>query len=93
MYYSAHELPPPQRAGGSQSRQIALAIDAHLAEPLPAPKQRRQAHQPAASGPKKKVARGETKGWRSPSPKWRQPAEAEQPKEPHATAEGEKGKG
>ena len=36
---------------------------------------------------------GEAKGWRSPSPKWRQPAEAEQPEEPQATAEGGKGKG
>ena len=41
----------------------------------------------------KKAARGEAKGWMSPSPKWRQPAEAEQPEEPQATAEGEKGKG
>ena len=47
----------------------------------------------AKACPKKKAARGEAKGWRSPSPKWRQPAEAEQPEEPQATAEGEKGKG
>ena len=47
----------------------------------------------AKACPKKKAARGEAKEWRSPSPKWRQPAEAEQPEEPQATAEGRKGKG
>ena len=38
--------------------------------------------------PKKKAARSEAKGWRSPPPRWKQPAEAEQPGDPQATARG-----
>ena len=38
--------------------------------------------------PKKKAARGEAKGWRSPSPKWRQRVEGtQQPEEPLTEAE------
>ena len=40
----------------------------------------------AKACPKKKA-----EGWRSPSPKWRQPAQAGQPEEPPTSAEGEKG--
>ena len=47
----------------------------------------------AKACPKKNAARGAAKGWRSTSPKWRQPAEAEQPEEPQATAEGGEGNG
>ena len=37
---------------------------------------------------KKKAARGEAKGWRSPSPRWRQRVEeTQQPEEPSTTAE------
>ena len=39
----------------------------------------------------KKAARSEAEGWRSPSPKWRQPAQAGQPEEPPTSAGGEKG--
>ena len=39
--------------------------------------------------PKKKAARSEAKGWRSPSPKWRQPAETARPEEPPITTGGE----
>ena len=39
--------------------------------------------------PKKKAARSEAKGWRSSSPRWRQPAEAAQPEDPQVTADGE----
>ena len=43
---------------------------------------------------KKKAARSDAKGWRSPSPRWRQQAEtAQQPEEPSAAAEsGPEGK-
>ena len=53
-YCAANGLPPPQRACGAQRRQVAQAIDAYLAEPLPAPKRRRRAQQPAAYVPKKR---------------------------------------
>ena len=36
---------------------------------------------------KKKAARGEAKGWRSPPPRWRQREESQQPEEPSSTAE------
>ena len=39
----------------------------------------------------KKAARSEAEGWRSPSPKWWQPAQAAQPEEPPAGASGEGG--
>ena len=39
--------------------------------------------------PKKKAARREAKGWRSRSPKLRQPAEAARPDEPPITTGGE----
>ena len=53
-YCAANGLPPPQRACAAQKRQVAQAIDAYLAEPLPAPKRRRRARQPAAYVPKKR---------------------------------------
>ena len=37
---------------------------------------------------KKKAARGDAKGWRSPSPKWRQKGETLRPEYPPTTAEG-----
>ena len=37
----------------------------------------------------KKAARGDTKGWRPPSPKWRQRGETSQPEQPPTTAGGE----
>ena len=40
---------------------------------------------------KKMAARSEAEGWRSPSPKWWQPAQAAQPEEPPAGASGEGG--
>ena len=39
--------------------------------------------------PKIKAAGSEARGWRSPSPKWRQPAEAVRPEEPPITTGGE----
>ena len=45
----------------------------------------------ALAFPKKKAARSEAEGWRSLSPKWRQPARTEQPEEPPTNAEGETG--
>ena len=36
----------------------------------------------AKACPKKKAARSEAAGWRSPSPKWRQPVVTAQPEEP-----------
>ena len=38
---------------------------------------------------KKKAACGDTKGWRTPSPKWRQRGETSRPEDPPATAEGD----
>ena len=43
----------------------------------------------AKACPKKKAARGEAKGWRSPSHKWRQRGEASRPEEPPSTTREE----